>query len=142
MISLDTIFLINTFCTFFMTGLIWFVQLVHYPSFRFLNEENFAKFHKHHSVRTGIIVMPVMSIELATSGVLVWTEGWLTLNAFGFYLVVLIWLSTFLLSVPKHNALKHGKVDSLIDGLVNTNWFRTILWSIKSGLSLWVLLEF
>lgn len=125
-----------------MTGLIWFVQLVHYPSFRFLNEENFAKFHKHHSVRTGIIVMPVMSIELATSGVLVWTEGWLTLNAFGFYLVVLIWLSTFLLSVPKHNALKHGKVDSLIDGLVNTNWFRTILWSIKSGLSLWVLLEF
>ncbi len=140
--SLETIFLINTFCTFFMTGLIWFVQLVHYPSFHFVNEENFAKFHKHHTVRTGIIVMPVMSVELVTSGVLAWMEGWTTLNAFGFYLVILIWLSTFFLSVPKHNALKHGKVDSLIDGLVNTNWFRTILWSIKSGLSLWVLLEF
>ncbi len=138
--SLETIFLINTFCTFFMTGLIWYVQLVHYPSFRFLNEENFAKFHKHHSVRTGIIVMPVMSIELSTSGVLAWMEGWTTLNAFGFYLVILIWLSTFFLSVPKHNALKHGKVDSLIDGLVKTNWFRTVLWSIKSGLSLWVLM--
>ncbi|MBO6572861.1 MAG: hypothetical protein JJ958_10500 [Balneola sp.] len=125
-----------------MTGLIWFVQLVHYPSFHFVNEENFAKFHKHHTVRTGIIVMPVMSVELVTSGVLAWMEGWTTLNAFGFYLVILIWLSTFFLSVPKHNALKHGKVDSLIDGLVNTNWFRTILWSIKSGLSLWVLLEF
>lgn len=137
--SLETIFLINTFCTFFMTGLIWYVQLVHYPSFHFLNEENFANFHKHHSVRTGIIVMPIMSIELATSGTLTWIDGWLTLNAFGFYLVVLIWLSTFLLSVPKHNALKHGKVDSLIDGLVKTNWYRTILWSIKSGLSLWVL---
>lgn len=140
--SLETIFLINNFCTFFMTGLIWYVQLVHYPSFRFLNEENFAKFHKHHSMRTGIIVMPVMSIELSTSGVLAWMEGWLTLNTFGFYLVLLIWISTFFLSVPKHNALKHGKVDSLIDGLVNTNWFRTMLWSIKSGLSLWVLLEF
>ncbi|MBO6622212.1 MAG: hypothetical protein JJ892_13965 [Balneola sp.] len=125
-----------------MTGLIWYVQIVHYPSFRFLNEVNFAKFHKHHSVRTGIIVMPVMSIELATSGILAWIEGWTTVNAFGFYLVILIWLSTFFLSVPKHNALKHGKVDSLIDGLVTTNWFRTVLWSIKSGLSFWVLLEF
>lgn len=138
--SLETIFLINTFCTFFMTGLIWYVQLVHYPSFRFLNEENFQKFHKHHSVRTGIIVMPFMSIELSTSGVLAWMEGWTTLNTFGFYLVILIWLSTFFLSVPKHNALKHGKVDSLIDGLVKTNWFRTVLWSIKSGLSFWVLM--
>lgn len=139
--SLETIFLINTFCTFFMTGLIWYVQLVHYPSFYFLNEENFTYFHKHHSVRTGIIVMPVMSIELATSGVLAWMEGWTTLNTFGFYLVILIWISTFLLSVPKHNALKHGKVDSLIDGLVNTNWFRTVLWSMKSGVSLWILLD-
>jgi|TARA_R100000541_G_scaffold49940_1_gene57095 hypothetical protein len=140
--SLETIFLINTFSTFFMTGLIWYVQLAHYPSFHFISDENFSRFHKHHSMRTGIIVMPVMSIELATSGVLAWMEGWTTLNAFGFYLVILIWLFTFLLSVPKHNALKHGKVDSLIDGLVNTNWFRTILWSMKSGLSFWVLLEF
>lgn len=140
--SLETIFLINTFCTFFMTGLIWYVQLVHYPSFRFLNEENFTKFHKHHSVKTGVIVMPVMSIELATSGALAWIDGWTTLNALGFHLVILIWMSTAFLSVPKHNALKHGKVDSLIDGLINTNWFRTVLWSIKSGVSFWILLEF
>ena len=122
-----------------MTGLIWYVQLAHYPSFRFIDDENFKEFHKHHSVATGFIVMPMMSIELATSGTLVWIDGWATLNAIGFYLVILIWMSTAFLSVPKHNALKHGKVNSLIDGLVNTNWFRTILWSIKSGVSLWVL---
>lgn len=137
--SVETIFLINTFCTFFMTGLIWYVQLAHYPSFRFVDENNFAEFHNHHSLKTGIIVMPVMSIELATSGALAWNSGWFTMNALGLYIVILIWLSTAFFSVPKHNALKHGKVDSLIDGLVKTNWYRTVLWSIKSGVSLWVL---
>jgi len=138
----DTIFLINTFATFFMTGLIWYVQLVHYPSFRFIDEDNFQKFHTHHSIKTGFIVMPIMSSELASSGVLAWNDGWSTLNALGFYLVILIWFSTLFFSVPKHNALKHGKVDSLIDGLVKTNWYRTVLWSIKSMLSFWVLLLF
>jgi hypothetical protein len=86
--------------------------------------------------------MPVMSLELATSGALAWSYGWLSLNALGFYLVILIWLSTLFFSVTKHNALRHGKVNSLIDGLVNTNWYRTILWSLKSGLSFWILLTF
>lgn len=138
---IETIFLTNTFTTFFMTGLIWYVQLVHYPSFQFIEKDIFQKFHSHHSFKTGFIVMPMMSLELATSGALAWITGWLTLNAIGFYLVILIWLSTLFFSVPKHNALKHGKVDSLIDGLVNTNWFRTILWSIKSGVSFWILLD-
>ncbi len=83
--------------------------------------------------------MPVMSLELATSGALAWMDGWFTLNAVGFYLVILIWLSTAIFSVPKHNALRHGKVGSLITGLVNTNWYRTVLWSLKSGISFWVL---
>tara|TARA_R110002126_G_scaffold53886_2_gene145943 strand:+ start:4288 stop:4659 length:372 start_codon:yes stop_codon:yes gene_type:complete len=122
-----------------MTGLIWYVQLVHYPSFHFIDKDAFSEFHAHHSLKTGIIVMPVMSLELATSGALAWSDGWFSLNAFGFYFVILIWLSTLFFSVPKHNALAHGKVDSLIDGLVHTNWIRTVLWSIKSGLSFWVL---
>lgn len=138
--SLETILLINTLSSFFMAGLIWFVQLVHYPSFHFLDEDNFTKFHAHHSLKTGFVVKPVMSLELATSGALAWNFGWISVNAVGFYLVILIWIATFFISVPKHNALKHGKVDSLITGLVHTNWIRTILWSIKSGLSFWVLM--
>jgi hypothetical protein len=137
--SFEIIFLINTFSTFFMTGLIWYVQLVHYPSFHFVNKDMFSEFHAHHSLKTGLIVMPVMSLELATSGALAWNDGWITLNALGFYIVIMIWVCTLFFSVPKHNALKHGKVDSLISGLVNTNWFRTVLWSVKSGLSFWIL---
>lgn len=138
--SLETILLINIFSSFFMTGLIWFVQLVHYPSFHIVDKNHFTKFHAHHSLKTGFVVMPVMSLELATSGVLAWNYGWISVNSVGFYLVILIWLATFFISVPKHNALRHGKVDSLITGLVHTNWIRTILWSIKSGLSFWVLM--
>lgn len=137
--SVETIFLINAFSSFFMMGLVWYVQLVHYPSFHFVDEDRFTEFHTHHSLKTGFIVMPVMSLELSTSAALAWSDGWLTLNALGFYVVILIWISTLFFSVPKHNALTHGKVDSLITRLVNTNWIRTALWSIKSGLSFWIL---
>ncbi len=122
-----------------MTGLIWYVQLVHYPSFHFVDEGSFEAFHKHHSIKTGFIVMPIMTLELATSGALAWIDGWFTLNALGFYLVILIWISTAIFSVPKHNALRYGKADSLIKGLVDTNWFRSVLWSLKSGVSFWLL---
>lgn len=139
--SQETIFLLNTVSSFFMMGLIWYVQLVHYPTFKFIDEEIFQSFHAHHSLKTGIIVMPIMSIELASSGALTWFYGWTSLHAIGFYVVIFIWLSTFILSVPKHNALSHGKVDSLITDLIATNWVRTALWTAKSGISFYLLIS-
>lgn len=122
-----------------MTGLIWYVQLVHYPSFHFVEETRFREFHNLHSSRTGFIVMPVMIAELVTSGVLSWFYGWVSLHALGFYLVIGVWLSTFLLSVPIHAKLSSSRNAVLIDRLVSTNWVRTILWSVKSGLGLFML---
>ncbi len=43
--SQELIFFVNTFSSFFMTGLIWMVQLVHYPSFHFVSEENLPAFN-------------------------------------------------------------------------------------------------
>lgn len=124
-----------------MMGLIWYVQLVHYPSFSFVSAENFADFHLHHSVKTGLIVMPIMILEITTSGALWWKEGYLSANAIGFYLVLLIWASTFFLSVPYHNLLSLGKDVQVIDKLVATNWIRTALWTVKSLLSGWILFK-
>ncbi len=136
----DLIFLINIVCSVFMTGLIWYVQTVHYPSFRFIEETRFQEFHNLHSSKTGFIVMPVMICELVTSGILSWFNGWVSLHTMGFYLVLAIWLSTFLLSVPAHAKLNNSKNAEVIDRLVSTNWIRTILWSLKSGLGLFMLL--
>ncbi|HKK24288.1 MAG TPA: hypothetical protein VJ941_01615 [Gracilimonas sp.] len=137
--SVELIFLINTFASFFMTGLIWIVQLVHYPSFHYVGEDNFKAFQLHHVNSIDKIVIPVMVVELATSFGLAWADGFLSLNATGFYLVILIWISTGLFSVPAHTKLESYKDDQAIKKLVSTNWFRTILWSLKSGLNLYLL---
>jgi hypothetical protein len=137
--SLEVIFLINTFASIFMTGLIWIVQLVHYPSFHYVGTDNFKAFQLHHINSIDKIVIPFMITELATSFGLAWTDGFLSLNAAGFYIVILIWISTGLFSVPAHSKLESSKNDEAITKLVSTNWFRTILWTLKSGLNVYLL---
>lgn len=140
--SAELIFLINTFASFFMTGLIWVVQLVHYPSFHYVGHEDFKAFQLHHVNSIDKIVIPVMVAEISTSFGLAWIDGFLSLNAAGFYIVILIWASTGLFSVPAHTKLESSKNEDAINKLVSTNWIRTILWSIKSGLSLYLLSRF
>lgn len=139
--SQELLFLINTFASFFLTGLIWTVQLVHYPSFRFVNEENYPAFQYHHTHRIDKIVIPLMVAEITTSFGLFWVDGYFSLNAIGFYIVLLIWASTGIFSVPAHSKLEKGKNLSAINQLVNTNWIRTALWTIKSGINFWLLMN-
>lgn len=113
-----------------MTGLIWMVQLVHYPSFRFVSE-SFQPFHRFHSNRITWIVLPVMAVELITACVLALqlkNTLWI-LNLGG---VLLIWAATALLSVPQHNLLAKESNAQTIKRLVTTNWVRTLLWTARS----------
>ncbi|MDX1586516.1 MAG: hypothetical protein R3222_07225 [Balneolaceae bacterium] len=134
--SHDTLFLINACSSFFMAGLIWFVQVVHYPSFLDMEESSFQQFHKNHVFRTGFVVIPPMLVELASSFMLVFFYSELFLiNSMGLALVGLIWLSTFALQAPVHNRLQKNFEKSLILRLIRTNWIRTLLWSLKALLS-------
>ena len=130
---LEHIFWINLFCTLYMTGLIWMVQLVHYPSFAILSSDNWPKYHDHHTNSIDKIVIPVMSLELATSGALLWfSDSFFSLESIGFYIVVSIWISTGLFSVPTHYKMTDSNSQELVNRLVHTNWIRTILWSSKA----------
>lgn len=124
------LFLTQIFCCFFLTGLIWVIQLVHYPSFEFVDGA-FVDFHRFHSQRISWIVIPLMLVELASAMALAAENpSHYGLNALG---VALIWLSTFFLSVPIHNQLVDGKNQELIAQLVLSNWPRTVLWTLRSG---------
>ena len=48
-----------------MVGVIWVIQLVHYPSFHFINKKDYEQFQDFHMKRITYIVMPTMLIELA-----------------------------------------------------------------------------
>ena len=130
----DILFGLHFISTIFMTGVIWIVQLVHYPAFHFVEEKKFVEFEKFHTFNISLIVLPMMIIELL-SGILLISLYW------GFYfkatfisnLIILFitWLITFSISVPLHDKLGKGKDFKLINQLTQTNWVRTIAWSLR-----------
>ena len=52
--------------TSIMTGVIWVIQIVHYPSFHFIEKELYTVFQKFHMNKISIIVIPIMLAELIT----------------------------------------------------------------------------
>ena len=128
---------IHLYCCLMMTGLIWIVQLVHYPSFRFIPPEKFRAFSHFHVTRISIIVLPLMLIELISGFWLFWQN--MAFNPWGmnFALILVIWICTFFLSIPCHASLLKQHNPQKIQWLIVTNWPRTLLWSLRSlGLTL------
>ncbi|MBD3335043.1 MAG: hypothetical protein GF355_05965 [Candidatus Eisenbacteria bacterium] len=122
-----------------MAGIVWFVQIVHYPLFTAYTRESFAAVATEHQRRTGWIVAPLMLLEAATA-------IWLALDApatvgylrrwVGLFLLLVIWASTFVVQVPLHHRLAGGFDDGALRGLTNSNWIRTIAWSLRALLAL------
>lgn len=124
--------------TLFMTGLIWFVQIVHYPLYNEVGPDHFTRYEEQHNRLTTWVVGPVMLIELATALALIrWSpadSGSLSWIAAG--LLAVIWLSTAFLQVPAHNSLTRAFSDEAWQTLVRTNWIRTIAWTTRSAILL------
>jgi hypothetical protein len=142
--SQNLLLLVNLASTLVMTGLIWFVQLVHYPLFGNVGADGYCAYQAAHSRRTTWVVALPMLIELGTSGLLVrhppagipsW-QTWL-----GLALVGTVWLSTFALQIPRHNTLGAGYDPEVHRALVATNWLRTTAWTARALLVLWMMME-
>lgn len=115
----------------FMTGIIWIIQVLHYPAFLSIDVNRFGAFHALHSSRMGYLVGPVMVFELITGVLLVMNQprSWPLMANLG--LIVGLWLLTFLVSVPLHNFLATSLDPQKIEALIMTNWPRTILWNLR-----------
>lgn len=135
--------LAHTGATLYMTGLIWFVQLVHYPLFARVGSEQYRAYQDAHMRRTTIAVSPLF-FEAATAPLLFWYPPaaaqplllWLLLA-----LVAVNLLSTALLQAPFHGKLLAGFDAALHRRLVQSNWIRTIAWSARSLLLGWIFLQ-
>ena len=126
--------LLNFALTAYLTGVIWTVQLVVYPAFADVAPARFGAFHGRHSTRISWVVLLPMVAELGLAAGLAWaapsSPAWWALG-----LVVFIWAATFFVSVPFHNRLVHSGYDYVaIDGLIRTNWLRTVAWTARLGL--------
>jgi hypothetical protein len=135
--SPENLLLAQFTATALMTGIIWFVQIVHYPLFGRIPTDGFTRYEQAHTVRTGWVVAPLMILELATAAALPLLREPISstpsyLAALG--CLVLIWASTFLIQVPLHGILEKAPDPSAMGRLVMTNWIRTLLWSARLGL--------
>ncbi len=131
----DWLLLVHTATTLFMLGVIWFVQIVHYPLFTKVGERGFAGYERQHTRRTGWVLALPMLTELVSAVILAWRlEG--TLAWFGLAVLGLIWASTGLWQVPAHRRLEGGFDVVIHRRLVQTNWVRTIAWSARAIIAL------
>ncbi len=121
--------------TLAMVGLIWFVQVVHYPLFASAGAPSFSAYARRHQQRTGLVVVPLMLTEAATAGLLVALVGGAT-AWLGVLLLAAIWASTALVQVPMHRRLARGFEPLTIRLLVRTNWLRTALWTARGGVAI------
>ncbi len=127
--------IVHAAATWFMTGLIWFVQVVHYPLFAEVGEDAFKPYEHAHQRRTTWVVAPVMLIEAASAMLLVTPLAHAaspTLAWTGVALLVVVWLSTFLLQVPLHAVLERTGSKQAMRRLVLTNWIRTLAWTARA----------
>ncbi|TDJ09430.1 MAG: hypothetical protein E2O68_00385 [Deltaproteobacteria bacterium] len=124
---------LHYFCCSFMTGLIWIIQVIHYPSFKFLDRDRFSEFEKFHIKRLSSLVAPVMLVELGSGVALFyfWKEAYFWPMLFNIILLVIIWLVTLFLTRPYHVKLLRRFDLNLLHKLIRINWARTILWSIR-----------
>ncbi|QDU49445.1 hypothetical protein Pan110_17820 [Gimesia panareensis] len=134
---LKILFLLQLISTLYMVGLIWFVQVAHYPVFALVGKQEFVPFQLAHQLRTTLVVGPMMLIEaFSTIGLVYWRpSGFTAAEAWtGVGLLFVVWFSTALLQVPRHQRLIQGYDGRQIRLLVGTNWVRTLAWTGRGAL--------
>ncbi len=144
---------VNAAAAWFMAGLIWFVQVVHYPLFGRVGaagESHWKTYELEHQRRTTLVVAPAMLVELAATAAVLWfalgagaatgdggaprpavaSAVWLAWLSAG--LLAVAWVSTFFVQVPRHERLGQGFDARVHRQLVVTNWVRTFAWSARA----------
>lgn len=134
----DVNLLLDVFASWTMVGLIWFVQIVHYPLLSIVPLQAASAVAEEHQRRTAWVVMVPMAVQGFTSLALLrwvpvgvtWWLPWCNAACVGIALA-----STVLLSVPRHARMAANPDEKVGRELVLTNWPRTIAWS-ASGIAL------
>lgn len=136
--------LANVASAWVMTGLIWFVQVVHYPLLAVVPVESARETAVEHQSRTARVVMAPMAVEGVTTLWLMFdrpdgVQWWLAWA--GGVCVAVALLSTVLLSVPRHGRMANEPTATIGRELVVTNWPRTVAWTAHGIITAVIVLQ-
>ena len=123
-----------------MTGLIWVIQLVHYPIFDSIDpgEDNqgWMQFANRHTSSISLVVGPLMLAEgltglwLAVTPTPAGASRVLPIIALG--LMAVAYGVTAFVSAPLHGQMSQRFDARLHHRLVTTNWIRTAAWTSRA----------
>lgn len=128
------IFTIQLLSTSMMTGIAWFVQIVHYPLFSSIPLDALGDYVKAHQIKVSRLVLPLMIAELLTG---IWLAIWSFRNlSFWLFflcliLLIVIWVFTLHVVIPLQKKLAQDPHPEDVHHLVHIHWVRTWAWSFR-----------
>jgi len=137
-----TTLVVSTVATWAMVGLIWMVQVVHYPMLATYSAAAPATAAADHQRRISWVVGPLMAAEGVTALILLvdrpdtmpaWS-AWAAAAMLGVALG-----STVMIQVPLHARLAEEHDARTAQRLVTSNWVRTVAWTLRGLVLAWVL---
>ena len=137
-----TTLVISTAATWAMVGLIWMVQLVHYPMLATYSATAPATAAADHQRRISWVVGPLMAAE-GVSALILLVDRPDTMPAWSAWAAAILLgvalASTVVVQVPLHARLaeRHDVRDAA--RLTSSNWVRTVAWTMRGLLLAWVL---
>ena len=128
--EIDTLYFIQIVCNSYLVSLVFMTQFITYPTFLHIDKDKFSEYHRKYVNNISFIVAPVMLIELLTLLLIAYfSKDFLIIKSL--ILLLVIWLTTFFIMIPSHNKISKTFNKKEINRLINYNWVRTILWSFK-----------
>ena len=128
--EIDTLYFIQIVCNSYLVSLVFMTQFITYPTFLNIDKDKFSDYHRKYVNNISFIVAPVMLIELLTLSLIAYfSSEFLIIKSL--FLLLVIWLTTFFIMIPSHNRISKSFNIKEIKSLINYNWIRTILWSFK-----------
>ena len=124
--------IIHLIATSAMVGVIWIIQLVHYPSFHFIELNQYTTFQRFHMSRISYVVIPAMLTELFTLILIIISMDQVDpIILASALLLIVIWLMTAVFFSGVHQKLTLGYDKAVVEKLVKLNWGRTLLWTLR-----------
>lgn len=130
--------IINLAVASFLAGLFWYIQIVHYPLFNYLDKKSFLDYHVAQQKKNVFIVFIPMLVEGAFTILFAFDHPYNVPPMIPFLCLCLstgLWIVTFSHIAPLHDKLTTDGLDKeTIEQLIQVNWVRTIGWTIKMAL--------
>lgn len=141
--SVDSVVIVHLVATWFMVGLIWTIQVVHYPLFAEVGADAYVAYQRGHIERIGpLLALPWLIEGVCTAALLLVADRRIRrLAVVGAAAMGGVLLISGLWSAPAHGELADGFDAAVHDRLMTINLVRTMLWTLRGVVAVAMLVE-